>query len=154
MKRLTTQEFIERLNIANPNVEVIGEYLNQRTKIHVTCKECRHEWLGNPSDLLSGHGCPKCRYINNSKRTRMSHEIFIERLGQINPHIIVLDQYVTSQEALAVKCELCQYTWKVKPNTLLCAKRATESGKQSKPTIPKHLIKTQLQRVARNILIQ
>ena len=119
MKRLTTQEFIERLNIANPNVEIIGEYLNQRTKIHVTCKECRHEWLGNPSDLLSGHGCPKCRYINNSKRSRMSHEMFIERLGQINPHIIVLDQYVTSQEALTVKCELCQYTWKVKPNTLL-----------------------------------
>ena len=119
MKQLTKQEFIERLNIANPNVEVIGEYLNQRTKIHVKGKECGHEWLGNPSDLLSGHGCPKCRYINNSKRSRMSHEIFIERLGQIHPHIIVLDQYVTSQEALTVKCELCQYTWKVKPNTLL-----------------------------------
>lgn len=119
MKRLTTQEFIERLNIANPNVKVIGEYLNRRTKIHVKGKKCGHEWLGNPSDLLSGHGCPKCRYINNSKRSRMSHEIFIERLGQINPHIIVLDQYVTSQEALTVKCELCQYTWKVKPNTLL-----------------------------------
>lgn len=119
MKRLTTQEFIERLTIANPNVEVIGEYLNQRTKIHVKGKECGHEWLGNPSDLLSGHGCPKCRYINNSKRSRMSHEMFIERLGQINPHISVLDQYVTSQEALTVKCELCQYTWKVKPNTLL-----------------------------------
>ena len=97
MKRLTTQEFIERLNIANPNVKVIGEYLNWRTKIHVKGKKCGHEWLGNPSDLLSGHGCPKCRYINNSKRTRMSHEIFIERLGQVNPHIIVLDQYVTSQ---------------------------------------------------------
>lgn len=119
MKRLTTQEFIERLSIANPNVEVIGEYLNQRTKIHVKGKECGHEWLGNPSDLLSGHGCPKCRYINNSKRSRMSHEIFIERLRQINPHIIVLDQYVTSQEELNVKCELCKYTWKVKPNTLL-----------------------------------
>ena len=119
MKRLTTQEFIERLNIANPNIEVIGEYLNRRTKIYVRGKECGHEWLGNPSDLLSGHGCPKCRYINNSKRSRMSHEIFIERLGQIHPHIIVLDQYVTSQEALTVKCELCQYTWKVKPNTLL-----------------------------------
>lgn len=119
MKRLTTQEFIERLNIANPNVKVIGEYQNQRTKIQVKCKECGHAWLGNSGDLLSGHGCPKCRYINNSKRSRMSHEVFIERLNQINPHIIVLDQYVTSQHALAVRCELCQYEWMVKPNTLL-----------------------------------
>lgn len=119
MKRLTTQEFIDRLFLVNPNIEVVGEYKNQRTKIQVKCKICGHAWLGNPGDLLSGHGCPKCRYINNSKRSRMSHEIFIERLSQINPHIIVLDQYVTSQQAIAVRCEHCQYEWMVKPNTLL-----------------------------------
>lgn len=119
MKRLTTQEFIERLNIANSNVEVIGEYLNRRTKIHVKCKECSHEWLGNPGDLLSGHGCPKCRYINNSKRSRKSHEVFIERLNQINPNIRVLDRYVTSQQTIAVRCELCQYEWMARPYTLL-----------------------------------
>ena len=119
MKRLTTKEFIKKLNLIKPNIEVIGGYKNQRTKIQVKCKDCGHEWLANPSDLLSGHGCPKCRYTNNSKRSRMSHEIFIERLSKINPHIIVLDQYITSQQKLTVKCELCQYTWMVKPNTLL-----------------------------------
>ena len=116
---MTTNEFIERLSLEKPNIEVIGEYQNRRTKIQVKCKECGHEWLGNPGDLLSGHGCPKCRYINNSKRSRMSHEVFIERLNQINPNICVLDRYVTSQQALAVRCELCQYEWMVKPNTLL-----------------------------------
>ena len=119
MRRLTTQEFIERLNLVNPNIEVIGEYLNQRTKIYVKCRVCGHEWAGNPHDLTSGHGCPVCRYINNSKRSKMSHEEFIERLNKINSHIIVLDKYVTSLEELSVKCECCQYIWKVKPNTLL-----------------------------------
>ena len=119
MKRLTTTEFVERLGLKNPDIEVLGEYKNQRTKIKVKCKECGHEWLGNPSDLLSGHGCPKCRYVNNSKRSRMSHDVFIERLNQINPHIIALDQYVNSQTAIKVRCERCQYVWMVKPNTLL-----------------------------------
>ena len=119
MKRLTTKEFIERLNLIKPSIEVMGEYQNRRTKIHVKCKVCRHEWLGNPSDLLSGHGCPICRYVNNSKHSRMSHETFIERLNKINPHIIVLDQYISSKQEIDVKCELCQYTWKVQPNTLL-----------------------------------
>ena len=119
MKRLTTTEFVERLGLKNPNIEVLGEYQNQRTKIKVKCKECGHEWLGNPSDLLSGHGCPKCRYVNNSKRSRMSHDVFIERLNQINPHIIALDQYVNSQTAIKVRCERCQYVWMAKPNTLL-----------------------------------
>ncbi len=134
MKRLTTQEFIDRLFLVNPNIEVVGEYKNQRTKIQVKCKICGHAWLGNPGDLLFGHGCPKCRYINNSKRSRMSHEVFIERLGQINPHIIVLEQYVNSQHAIAVRCEHCQYEWMVKPNTLLngigCANCAGLKKKQ------------------------
>lgn len=119
MKRLTTIEFIDKLKLIKPDIEVMGEYINQRTKIPVKCKECGHEWSANPGDLLSGHGCPKCRYINNSNRTRMSHEMFIERLKQINPHIIVLDKYQTSQQKINVKCEICQYTWQVKPNTLL-----------------------------------
>lgn len=119
MKRLTTKEFIEKLNLIKPNIEVLGEYQNQRTKIQVQCRDCRHEWLANPSDLLSGHGCPKCRYINNSRRSRMSHEMFIERLNIINPNITVLDNYLTSQQKITVKCNLCQYTWLVKPNTLL-----------------------------------
>ena len=119
MKRLTTEEFIDRLRLIKPNIDVMGEYKNQRTKIQVKCKDCKHIWMANPYDLLSGHGCPKCRYINNSNRTRMSHNMFLERLKQINPHIIVLGQYQTSQQKINVKCAICQHTWQVKPNTLL-----------------------------------
>lgn len=50
MRRLTQEEFIERLHNLNPTVEVKGYYVNTRTKILVNCSVCGFEWNGNPCD--------------------------------------------------------------------------------------------------------
>lgn len=119
MKKITTEEFIARLHIANPLVEVQADYVNQRTKIKVKGTECGHIWKARPYDLLNGHGCPQCRYINNSQKSRSTNEVFLEKIGKINPNIEPLDKYITSQTPISVRCTICQYTWKAKPNTLL-----------------------------------
>lgn len=44
----------------NPNVEVLGEIINDSTKVLCRCKVCRHEWNARPNDLKHGYGCPRC----------------------------------------------------------------------------------------------
>ena len=119
MRKLTTQEFIDRLSETNPSISVLGEYVNCKTRIKVRGISCGHEWMGNPHDLLGGHGCPTCRYINNSNRTRKTNEQFIEDLRRISPSIEPLDIYQTSQTPIRVRCKVCHYEWQVKPNTLM-----------------------------------
>ena len=128
MRKLTTEEFIERLHVINPSIKVIGKYINTRTKILVKCIKCSFEWEGNPSDLLSGHGCSRCRNINTGNRCRKSNNDFVNEMKLINPNIEIIEPYVTSQKPIAVKCRVCKNEWIVKPNTLLngigCAKCA------------------------------
>lgn len=59
------ESFINRLNIINPNIEILGEYKNSHTKIKCKCKIDRYEWEAEPTNLLGSKnakptGCPKC----------------------------------------------------------------------------------------------
>lgn len=56
-------EFIERLEKVNPDIEVLGEYINSQTGIECRCKKCGYVWYPTPNNLLYGKvtGCPKCQ---------------------------------------------------------------------------------------------
>ena len=73
-KRRTHEEFIELVNDINPNIEIIGKYVNAKTKIECKCKKCGHKWSPRPHHLLEGYGCPNCNHISRRK----THEQFIE----------------------------------------------------------------------------
>lgn len=63
-KRMSHEEYVRRLNIANPNVEVTELYANAKTPITHRCKICGWgndgEWRTRPGNLLNGSGCPVC----------------------------------------------------------------------------------------------
>jgi len=56
----STEQFKNELRSININIEVLGEYVNNKTKIHVRCSICHYSWDVVPASLLNGHGCPKC----------------------------------------------------------------------------------------------
>ncbi len=56
----STAQFISEIAQKNPDIIVLGKYINNKTKIDVICKVCGHEWKVVPASLLNGHGCPKC----------------------------------------------------------------------------------------------
>lgn len=66
--RFTNEDFISKA------ISVHGDrysydnvvYVNNDTKVSVTCKE-HGDWLVRPSDFLSGGNCPKCSKIKTSK---------------------------------------------------------------------------------------
>ncbi len=56
----TTDQFIDELKQINPTIKVMGEYVNNKTKLTVQCLCCNHVWDVVPASLLNGHGCPVC----------------------------------------------------------------------------------------------
>ena len=60
-KQKTNEEFlIDFAKNGNPNVIIIGKYVNNKTKILVKCMIDGYEWYAYPHNLLNGTGCPVC----------------------------------------------------------------------------------------------
>lgn len=60
-------EFINMIQENDPQIEVIGEYIDSYTKIQCKCRICNYIWGAMPWNLLKGFGCPHC---NQSKGER------------------------------------------------------------------------------------
>ena len=110
----TTEQFIKELKIVNPEITVIDEYVNRRTKIEVK-HTCGYQWEVTPKSLLKGTSCPKCAGLGLVKKTT---EQFVKELKIINPEITVLGKYVGALKKIKVK-HSCGYEWKASPNSLL-----------------------------------
>ncbi len=60
MKKLTHEQYYERLSKINPYVIPLREYDGQMKKLKHQCKICDWKWEVKPHDLLNGTGCPAC----------------------------------------------------------------------------------------------
>ena len=117
-KRRTTEEYIEDLAKAKPNIEVIGEYINLKTKIAHRCKVCGYEWSAIPDNLLFiKNGCPKC-----GGRAPLTKEEICKRLKIINPDVEFIGDYTFTYVKSLFKCKVCGNEWMAKPNNILFGK--------------------------------
>lgn len=57
---ITPAQFKTQLKEVNPNIKVLGEYVNKTTRISFQCKLDGYEWTTTPDSVLSGHGCKFC----------------------------------------------------------------------------------------------
>ena len=55
-----TETFKKQLNTVDSSIEVIGKYINNKSKIECRCNRCGNLWSARPDTLLRGHGCPRC----------------------------------------------------------------------------------------------
>jgi hypothetical protein len=62
--RKSEEQYIKELSIINPNIILCGKYQNSNTPTLHRCLIHDYKWLPTPSNILGGHGCPKC---NESK---------------------------------------------------------------------------------------
>ena len=118
-RRKTTAEFVAELAAVTEKIEVIGQYRASNRKIDVRCKACGHEWAATPGNLLSGHGCPRCKGLNHGVRSRKTHGRFLSELSARNPAIEVVGTYVKMKEKVEVRCKVCGYEWLADPGRLL-----------------------------------
>ena len=65
--QLSKEEIQKRLDKAhNGNIQVVGDYVNQRTKLEFYCKKHKEKWHTILDTVIRGKGCPKCSYGHQS----------------------------------------------------------------------------------------
>lgn len=115
--RKTHDQFVLELQQKNPTIIVHGKYIDSSTKIEVECGVCKYIWYANPMTILSGHGCPNC--AGSMKKTNMQ---FKAELKQKLPNIESIDEYLSANKKIRVRCSICGYEWLVRPHDLLRSK--------------------------------
>lgn len=132
--RKTTEIFTLEMQTINPDIEIIGEYINAKTKIEYKCLICGKINSNSPTHLLSGEGCPCQKYIKISNALKSSKIEFENRLHNEFPDIIVSDDFVNMHTPVTVSCRVCGYIWKMRPQSLLvgCGCQRCNNGTSSK----------------------
>lgn len=65
-KIINTGIVLDRLGVSYPDLEVISQYINNRTRLKVRSKTCGHEWEVIPANLLSRGDRKKCTLCANT----------------------------------------------------------------------------------------
>lgn len=65
----TTEQFISEMRNINPNIVILGEYINAETPIEYIC-ECGTRHKSSPSLLLMGHKCGHCNMSKSEYTTK------------------------------------------------------------------------------------
>lgn len=114
-----SDEYASRVAKINPNIKIIGNYVNATTKILHKCKVDGCEWYSTPHNILRGKGCPNCARENLRKKLVKSHNQYVNELLIINKNIEVIGRYINSQTPIRHKCLICDCEWDVSPNNIL-----------------------------------
>jgi ribosomal protein S27E len=123
MKRLTDQEFIDKIETIHGKNKIIPleSYINCRTKMRFKCYGCENEWITNPGNILSGSGCHKCGEIKakNTIKWNLNTNDYLKRLNpEFLKKITVLSDYKKVNSPIKVKCNECGNEWDTKPSHL------------------------------------
>jgi hypothetical protein len=111
--RRTEPEFISEIYEINPNLKILGKYINTGTKIQVECLLDGYIWEATPSWLIRGVGCPRCAGVE-----KYTTDIFIEKFKLKNPEIEIVGEYVNVDTKIEVKCLVDGQVWFPTPRTL------------------------------------
>lgn len=142
--RLNTDTFKAKLSQTNPDLEVLGEYVNTDTPIEVKCKKCGRVFYPTPHNLFKGSGCPGCLGRITTPQKIHSNEEFVQKIN--NPNITVLGEYVNTKQPIKVKCNICGHEWEPVAGSLLrgygcprCAKnKQTKSNEEFQLQLKQH----------------
>ena len=110
----TTEQYSIWLKENRPNIKLLGEYTNNKTKTEHRCKVCSNEWSVQPSSIKLGTGCPEC-YIKRKTGTTAQYKKWLEKN---NPSIELLGQYQTAHTKTEHKCKVCSHQWPTKPDNI------------------------------------
>lgn len=121
-KRKTKEEFQNELNCIFSDGEfvVLGDYINNQTKIEILHTKCNNTILKRPNKMVSSkEGCYICNKKNKSKNSEYFKREVYEKYKE---EYIVLGEYVNAKEKLKVLCTKCHTNFDISPDNLLRGK--------------------------------
>lgn len=129
-RRKTHEEFQKQLYEINPNIELVGNYINKNTPIKCRCKKDGYIWDVLPYTLLRGIGCRKCYDVLRTK----THETFVHEVSLMHPNIEVIGSYVKSNSKILCRCNTDGYEWSPTPNSLLSGRGCPRCSRKERKT--------------------
>ena len=118
-KRKTHDEYVVEVAKINPNIEVVGIYVDSKTKIEHRCKIDGHKWFAFPGNILSGHGCSECMKRMLHDKFAKSHVNYVKEVADVNPDIEVLGEYMNANTPILHRCKKHDVKWYVLPMHIL-----------------------------------
>ena len=101
--RLTTEEVKEY--IESFGYSLIGEYINSKTKILVSCPNTNHEpYYVKFSNFVNGKRCPKCKFEKLSEYYRRDND-YVKNVIESHGLQWISGEYINSNSKLTVKCK-------------------------------------------------
>ena len=112
-KKKTLEEFKKEVyDIFNDEVEVLGEYINNNTKILVRFNCCGNEEYKRPTKLLAGQRCSKCMGKRIAKSKRKTTTEYKECLIQKGiTYIEVIRKYTGINNKIRVLNKKCNHEY-------------------------------------------
>ena len=114
-RKMTTDQFKEKISAYQPNIEILGEYKSSSSRIACKCGICGHIWHPYAHGLLAGYGCPNCFHQSQKKDAHT----YIAQMHQANPDLELQEPYIASNRRILVKCTKCGRQWRPFASTLL-----------------------------------
>ena len=121
VKQKSHEEFVEDLKSKRDDVIIISRYVKALQKVKFRFLKCGHEWDITPAHILSGRGCPQCAHLHRGDTQRLTMEIFLERLHQIDPNLTVMEggKYKNNHTLIPLYCKACGYKYRITPRDVL-----------------------------------
>lgn len=117
--KYTTETFKEKLLVVNPNLELLDEYINGKTKVRFKCLKDGFIFSAQPQQVLSGTGCPCCagrKVVVGINDLNTTHP-------NITNYLINYDDGYTitygSHKKLTFQCPCCKSLKKCRPNMVM-----------------------------------
>lgn len=117
--RKTGDQYTREIDKINPNIILIGDYINNTTPVLHKCITHNIEWMAYPNNILRGHGCPKCRRDKVSAAQSKDHQSYVEELKLKNPNVVAAEQYINARTRILHRCTIHNVDWKTSPDSVL-----------------------------------
>jgi hypothetical protein len=117
--RQSHDKYVAQLAVKNPDVTVVGEYVNARTKIDHQCR-CGEVWSVAPYSLIDGNskGCKSCGHNSTKTKRRKTHDQFASELLEKHEGVEAVGVYVNAKTKIKFRCAK-GHEWNATPDSVL-----------------------------------
>lgn len=117
--RKTHNDFVNDVHNLSPTIEILNNYIDNKTNIKCCCKICNHTWETVASNLIAGKGCPVCGLKKRISSITKTTKQFIIELGEVNQDIEIIGEYINTNTPILCKCKIDGNKWFATPSNLL-----------------------------------
>ena len=120
-----TNSFKEKVKeLVGDEYTVLGEYINNKTKLLIRHNKCGNEYKVRPTSFLIGNRCPYC-YRKEFQKDKIKWDdiLFKEKVKElVGDEYTVLGNYINSSTKILIKHNKCGHEYEVLPLSFLGSK--------------------------------